>query len=340
MSAAGPEFDAEIDDAGTPGTAPTGRKKALALGLRVFGIAIALVAVGLCAKALIDAWPTVSLALKTANIWWLVVAVVASAVSMVGLALLWHRVLAAFDRSWPFRKVAAWYFAGELGKYIPGGIWPVVGRGELARRDGVKRSTAYATTLLSLALMCVGAAFACGLLAPFLALDGGGVGPEMALLILIPIGLICANPRVSRPMFALLAKGTKGRVTLTPPGWGRMVGLMLAATPTWLLVGGASVAITAALGYEQHPARVAFAAILAWIVGFLIVPVPAGAGVRELLFVAVCGLAAGPAVAVAAIARLTFIVLDGIGGVAGLLSLRRNRSGAVTPDPTPADSGS
>ena len=105
---------------------------------------------------------------------------VASALSMVGLAMLWHRVLTAFDRTWPFRKVAAWYFAGELGKYIPGGIWPVVGRGELARRDGVKRSTAYATTLLSLALMCVGAAFACGLLAPFLALDGGGIGPEMA----------------------------------------------------------------------------------------------------------------------------------------------------------------
>ena len=100
------------------------------------------------------------------------------------------------------------------------------------------------------------------------------------------------------------------------------------------------MAVTEALGYDQQPARVAFAAILAWIVGFLIVPVPAGAGIRELLFVAVCGLAAGPAVAVAAIARLTFILLDGIGGATALLTLRRKRSRAGEPDPTPAVPGS
>ncbi len=143
------------------------------------------------------------------------------------------------------------------------------------------------------------------------------------MLLLIPLGVLFAHPVVSRPFFGALAKLTKGRVNLTPPSFGRMLGLLVTGTPTWLLVGGASCAITEALGYDQQPARIAFAAIVAWIVGFLAVPVPAGAGIRELIFVALCGLDAGPAVAVAAIARLMLMVTDGVGGVAGLLVARR-----------------
>jgi len=306
-----------------PGAGPSPKRKTLALVMRVVGIGLALAAVTLCVIALVDAWPTVSEAISHADPSWLVVAMVASALSMTGLAVLWHQVLLAFDRRRPLGKVTAWYFAGELGKYLPGGIWPVVGRGELARRGGVARSTAYATTLLSLALMCVGAAIACGLLAPFLALNGGGIGLAWLLLLLIPLGVAFAHPKVSGPFFRALGRLTKGKVNLAPPSFGRMLGLLVTGTPTWLLVGAASCAITEALGYDQQPARIAFAAIVAWIVGFLAVPVPAGAGIRELLFVALCGLDAGPAVAVAAIARLMLMLTDGVGGVVGLVASRR-----------------
>jgi uncharacterized membrane protein YbhN (UPF0104 family) len=106
-----------------------------------------------------------------------------------------------------------------------------------------------------------------------------------------------------------------------------MLRLIITGTPTWFLVGGASVAVTAALGYDQNPARIAFAAVTAWIVGFLAVPVPAGAGIRELVFVAVCGLAAGPATAVAALARLLLLITDAAGGAAGLSASRSRPSG-------------
>ena len=136
--------------------------------VRVLGVVVAIAAVVLCVRALVDAWPSVSQAIATANLWLLAAGLLASAVGMTGLAVLWQQVLVAFDRRWPLRRVTAWYFAGELGKYIPGGIWPVVGRGELARRAGMSRSIAYATTLLSLVLMCVGAAFAAVALVPFM----------------------------------------------------------------------------------------------------------------------------------------------------------------------------
>ncbi|WP_165962718.1 lysylphosphatidylglycerol synthase domain-containing protein [Occultella glacieicola] len=301
------------------------------------GIVAAVAALTLCTIALVDSWSTVSTAVASADPRWLALALLASAASMVGLAVLWKRTLTTFGAVHPIREVSSWYFVGELGKYIPGGIWPVVGRGELAARAGVSRGLAYTSTLLSLALMCVGAALASGLLAPFLAADGGRVGPEMALLVLVPIGVICAHPSVSGRMLALLDRFTKGRVRVAAPPFRTMLSLILGAVPTWLLVGAASVAVTQALGYEQLPARIAFAAIAAWIVGFLAVPVPAGAGIREILFVAISGLEPGPAVAVAAIARLLLMVVDAGGGILGLLWLRAAR-GPQTP--TPPEGGS
>ena len=308
-------------------------RRGLSLIVRVLGIAVAIAAVVLCVMALVDAWPSVSQAIANADLWWLAAGLVASGLGMAGLALLWQQVLLAFDRSRPLRRVIGWYFAGELGKYIPGGIWPVVGRGELARRAGMPRSIAYATTLLSLVLMCVGAAVAAVAMVPFIVTAGSGESAWLWLLLLvIPAGVACAHPKVCGAFFGVLARLSKGRVVLVAPTWGRMIGLIGTSVPTWLAVGGASAAITAALGYEQNPAQVAFAAIVAWIVGFLAVPVPAGAGIRELVFVALCGLAAGPAVAVAAIARITLMVVDGVGGVAGLLAVRNDRADRADPN--------
>ena len=245
----------------------------------------------------------------------------------------------ALRRTPSFRQVLSWYFAGELGKYLPGSIWPVVGRGELAVRGGVRRAVGYATTLLAYGVMCVAAAAVCGVLAPSLAADGHGLGWTASLLLVVPLGVVIVHPAVFGRILGLARRVTGGRVDLDPPPWGRMLELIAICAPTWVLTGAASVLVAAALDAHPEPARVAFAAVLAWVVGFLAVPVPAGAGVRELVFVGVCGLALGPAAAVAAITRLLFIVIDAAGGVAGLLYLRRStvvgrRARAAEADPT------
>src|SRR5690606_27419661 len=92
----------------------------------------------------------------------LVAALALSGLAMWFLALLWHQCLHTFGSPVRMRDATSWYFAGELGKYLPGGVWAVVGRAELARRRGVARSSGYATTVLSLMLMCVGGALVMG----------------------------------------------------------------------------------------------------------------------------------------------------------------------------------
>jgi hypothetical protein len=242
---------------------------------------------------------------------------------MAGLGVVWWRCLNTFGRAVDLNRTMAWYFAGELGKYIPGGVWPVLGRGELAyRKGGVSRATGYATTLISYASMCVAAAAVCGALALVLALDDRSPTWAWAVVALVPMGVLATHPIVFERVLRAAWRATRRSASLSTPRWLQLQGLIATAVPTWLLVGLSSVLMAQALGFDHRPAQIGFAAVSAWIVGFLAVPVPAGAGLRELVFVGLAGLSSGRAVAVAAGARLVLLCADGSGGALALVAIR------------------
>jgi uncharacterized membrane protein YbhN (UPF0104 family) len=292
---------------------------------RVVGIVLAAAAIAFLVATLVSEWPEVSEALADADAAPIAAAWFVSAAAMWGLALLWMGAMRAFGANCRLVDVSAWYFAGEMGKYLPGGIWPVVGRGELASRSGVSRSVAYGTTMLSLGLMVLGGLMLCATTLPF-ALDQAEI-PRWAWLtpIVLVAGLALLHPVVLGRVFGLLRRSTRGRVDLQPAPWPEMVGLAAASVPTWILVGIASWLVTRGLGFEAPFLRVVFAATLAWVAGFLAVPVPAGAGIREVVFVATCGLGTTDAVIVATVSRFLFVVVDAVGGLAGLAWVRAER---------------
>jgi uncharacterized membrane protein YbhN (UPF0104 family) len=90
---------------------------------------------------------------------------------------------------------------------------------------------------------------------------------------------------------------------------------------------------------------IAPAAMLSWVVGFVLVPVPGGVGVREAAFVALVGgsVPAGVRATAAVVARLAFMLVDALGAVLGAAAVRR--VGAKVPaaiaerdaSPTPSE---
>jgi uncharacterized membrane protein YbhN (UPF0104 family) len=239
-------------------------------------------------------------------------------------------VLALLDAHVPRGRVIAWYFVGELGKYLPGGVWPVVGRGELARRGGVPRSRAYASVGLSLASLYLAAALVALVLLPFSLAGGGELGPELLLLLLLPAGLAALHPKVIEPLLGLARRLTKRDLEIPVPRWGRTVSTIVRYVPAWLLVAGATWAVSEAVGSDAPVARIAFAAVLSWIAGFAAVPVPAGAGVREAVFIAASGMDHGLGATVAVATRVLFIIADG--GGAGVAAPFLRRRGAPEPE--------
>ena len=216
--------------------------------------------------------------------------------------------------------------SGEIGKYVPGGVWPILGRGELARRHGVRR----------------GGRLRVGRPVPRGALPGGHVrgGRRPArrsspgttardrsrCVLLLPVGLVALHPRVLAAALRFVERVTRRHVDLELPSWRQSVTLVSLYVPAWLAIGAATWVVARALDPDADLWQVGAAAVLSWIVGFVLVPVPGGVGVREAAFVAAAGsLDPGIAAATAVAARAAFVIVDAVGAGARV----RWRSAAV-----------
>lgn len=233
---------------------------------------------------------------------WVLVGVVAAALAMIQIALAWSRLLGV---SAPVGL--RWYFVGEIAKYVPGGIWPLLGRGELARRGGVAAGSAYSSVAWSLIYLFGTGAAVAGLAAPLL-----GNNPWLWLGLLAPVGLAVIS---ANPVWRALRRRVPAVARLAVYDHGAAAQQVARALGTWATVGVAHVATMYAFGIDGSAPRIAAASVVAWVAGFIAVPVPGGAGVREAVFIAVSGLDSADGAVIALAARLVFVGVD----VAGFL---------------------
>jgi len=300
-----------------------GRRQLVARLTTVVGLVIGVAACVFVGNELRSEWSRVSESIRDASPVWMLAALVLCCVGMGFIGWGWADVIAALGTPVERVRVVAWYLVGELGKYVPGGVWPVLGRGELARRGGVAASVAYASTALSLVTLYLGGMVVAVVLLPF-ALGGQGPGAVAAVLALLPFGLAALHPRVLNPVLDLGRRLSRRSLDITIPDWHESVSLVLRYVPAWVANAAGTVAVAHAVAPGQSTvARIAFAALLSWVAGLLAVPVPAGAGVRETVFIATSALPPGLGATVAVGARVLFIVADAGGAAWGAAYLRR-----------------
>jgi hypothetical protein len=199
--------------------------------------------------------------------------------------LSWRAMLRGLGTDVPVSVAARIFFVGQLGKYVPGSVWPVVAQMELGAGYGLSRKVIGSASLLSLGI-AVPVALAIGLLAvpALLSADGSAY---LLLFLVLPLAGVLLSPPVLNPLLdrALrlarrqplpqrLTGATVLRVALYAAGGHLLLGLQ-----TYLLARdlGASGALLLPLALG------AFA--LATSAGVLALPVPAGAGVREAVLV-------------------------------------------------------
>ncbi len=295
---------------------PSGsRRKLLARLSTVAGLLIGGITCAFVVNELASEWSRVREAISDASPAWIAVGFVCCALGMTSIGWGWTDVLRLLGAPVARGRALAWYFVGELGKYLPGGVWPVLGRGELARRGGVAGPRAYASVALSLVTLYLAAMLVAVGLLPF-ALGGDGPGATALLLLLLPLGLGALHPRVLGPVLDLVRRVTKRPLAIDVPPWRGTVATVLRYAPTWLLNAAGTAAVAHAVAPDEGSlARIAFAATLSWIAGFLAIAVPAGAGVREAVFLAASGLPSSLGATVAVATRVLFIVVD-LGGAA------------------------
>ncbi len=298
------------------------------------GALLGAAAVAFLIRAVIDQWSQVQDAILNANISLLALGLVLALASMAHLGALWREALVLFG--WRERRVrvVVWWFVGELGKYVPGGVLSVVGRAEVARRSGVDRAAAYGSVPLSLVLRYLAAMLAFAVLLPFDLAHQGSVA-TVVVIVLLPLGLVALHPRVVGWLLDRARRLTGRALDLPVPTWPEAIIEVLAYVPNWVLIIASTWCTARALTGDVSLLRVALATLLSWTIGFLVFPVPAGAGLREVIFTASAGLPAGIAVTVAVASRLTFILADGVGAAICFPLLRGRRTGASPSRPLP-----
>jgi hypothetical protein len=228
--------------------------------------------------------------------------------------LLWRGALATLGSRLPVRPAARLFFITQLGKYVPGAVWPVVAQMRLGREMGVPRQRMGLAFLLTLGLTTlVGLLLGLAALPALLRAEGRGV---LWGLLALPVLLALLVPSV---VSSLIDRGLRllRRPGLDRPLAGRDVARgVLWAQAFWLVYGGHVWLLAVGLGadpLEALPVAIGGFAI-AFSLGPLLVVLPAGAGVREaVLVVLLSGVLTTPeATAVALTSRGILLLTDGL----------------------------
>jgi len=320
-------------DGGTPPERSPGAGRAAKV-ITAFGLLLGGAAVGFVVRRLIKDWPQVSDQIGDAEVAWLVIAVLCAIAGMTSIGWGWRHVMLTLGVDVPLRTVVPWYYVGELGKYVPGGVWPVLGRGELARRGGVPKGRAFTSVALSLGMLYLAAMFAAAAFLPFALAGGEGLSAWMLVLLALPAGVAVLHHAVLERLVRVATRVTKRSIDVEIPRWKDSLVLVARYIPTWLFIGTATYAVARSITVDVSYPRMMFATILSWVVGFLAVPVPSGAGIRETVLFASAGVPETIALTTAVGSRIIFVLVDVLGAVVSAPFARRStRSLVVTDQP-------
>ncbi|GAA1263295.1 lysylphosphatidylglycerol synthase transmembrane domain-containing protein [Sphaerisporangium rubeum] len=315
----------------TTGTRDTGRaaapKRPASMRKRLLRWGFLAIALGFGAWAVAGRWDAVAEGFGRLSPVLIAGSVVAVLAALVAGMMMWRALLADLGSPLPLRDAGKVFFVGQLGKYIPGSLWPVLAQMELGRDLGVPRPRSAAAFFLTYPVYLASGITVAVLTLPGLA--GGSVTRYAWLLLLLPVLVAALHPRVVNGLLSFGLRLLK-RPPLERPLTRRGVLVSAAwAFTGWAAYGAHLALIVAGLGATGPRAfTLSFGAFaLAWCLGFVVVIAPAGAGVREVAMVAALApvLDAGPAIAAALCSRLVVSLGDLICAAAAGLAARRTK---------------
>ncbi len=235
-------------------------------------------------------------------------ALAASAILLfAGLALIpagWILFSRDLGAGTPAGKLAAAWFASQLGRYIPGKIWLFAGRIGFLRSEGLSMARSAAAAVWE-----VLASFAAvGLVAmPAVLLAGGDLPGSLRTAALAGSAALLLLPLLSPVQ--RLAFRLKGAGDFTGVRFATSLRAVGAYAASWVLRGASVWLWITGMGLPAKGFWSAVAAApLSWLAGYIVVFVPGGIGVREAATAAMCDGGSGLAPVMAAVFGQTLLM--------------------------------
>lgn len=279
---------------------------------RPLQIAFAVVVIGFITWTVIRSWDDFVSSVLTMQPVWLLGSLVAGFLGVFFSMLAWRAVVMAFGYSISVRDASHVVFVSQIGKYLPGGVWPIVAGSQLGARAGIPAGvTAITLTAQLLVSLIAGSTVAAG---AFLAFPTLAASYGWLVVLAVAVGVMALLPPVLTRIIGFAFRLLRRKDSLPP-----IRALPLSAAIGWSLISWACFGvhlwtIVTSLGtFDPGLLPLAISGYaLAWVAGFLAIIAPAGAGVREAILALVLTnvVAAGSVLGIVLVSRFGLIIVD------------------------------
>lgn len=233
----------------------------------------------------------------------------------------WRRMLLAWSSALEFWTAARIWAISNLGRYIPGKVWQIGAMGVMAQRRGVSAIAATGSAVLNTVVNIVAGFVVVATLGWELLGQQSGSTRLVALLFIVVAIIILATLPRALPWVIRSASRVTGREFGLGPLPARVIGIAAAGNLiAWILYGVAFTAFARGILGEAHGTLAAYVVVyaLSYLVGYLVLLIPAGVGVREASMVTLLVAARladpGQATVLAVTSRLWLTVLEIVPG--------------------------
>ena len=247
---------------------------------KIVGILLSIVILWFLVENFISAWNDIQDYLINANWLLIVVAIFVYAFVFIATGHNWAYMLHKLDQTMTTADYLDIHMTSAFARYIPGGIWNIVGKAYMCTSKGVNKSATTASMILEYVYQIISSGL---FLLFFLPVFFNKLGWWLlVLVIVVAIGILVALPWLVRGGVKLLAKIFKEDVSNLHLSAKLIYGLLLRYAVVWLITGLGLVLWV--LAFDQVTWEQAFYLVLSypicWVVGF-VSPSPNGLGVRE-----------------------------------------------------------
>lgn len=245
------------------------------------GVLLGIVIVAFMLRKFIQNWQEIRPYLTECRIPLFLASIVLYAAAFLAIGWNWAHVLYHMDKTLSVREYLHLHMSSVLAKYIPGGIWNIVGKAYLCSQQGVEKSTTTASIILEYVFQIISSGLFFLFLLPLLLKDYFTIWMMILLVFMIIVVYLLLPWGVSLGT-RILGKVFKEDLTGVEMKAGYVYRVLFRYVLVWLFTGAGLVVM--ALAFMKLDVLQAVSLVLAypvsWVTGFLS-PSPNGIGVRE-----------------------------------------------------------
>ncbi|MFH1206990.1 MAG: YbhN family protein [Patescibacteria group bacterium] len=281
-----------------------------ATGKRIITLACLALSLYYIGRVVMENWQAIGSTMSTVNAPWLILGLTAATGTLAFQSFIWHRLLKHFNATISFRDTYATYFQSLITRYIPGGIWNFISRAYLTSRLGFAKTQVLFLTIAESILTVVSGSALFLIIRPT---TTASLQLTLLSIILILASVVAlAMPNIWTSIYRTFFKK---EIAITKIPWrvaGYLSGYFIIL---WLANGLALLCLIRSIGGSLPSAHflplIAYYA-MSWIIGFIILVVPSGLGVRETLFITLAGALVGAPIAIisAVLFRLVLVAAE------------------------------